>query len=170
MHMTSCSTVHMTPCSTMHMTPHSTMHMTPCSTMHMTHHSIMHMTPHSTMHMTPYSTIHMKPQAYMIQSLGYPFKGVCRKCTEPLVYGSAGIYQPPFVSWFVPQSSMSLRSQASASDNLTHFRCFQNDLRPNWVIGLLLILSHGLSYVSIILLYLILSNLLVYILIPDLDP
>ena len=44
------------------------------------------------------------------------------------------------------------------------------DLRPHWVVGLLLILSHGLLYVSIILLYLILSVLLVYISTPDLHP
>ena len=65
---------------------------------------------------------------------------------------------------------MSLRSLAFTSDGLTHFRHSWIDLRPNWVIGLLLILSYGLSYVSIILLYLILSILLVYISTPDLRP
>ena len=32
---------------------------------------------------------------HMIQSLGCPFNGVGRKCTEPLVYGWAEIYQVP---------------------------------------------------------------------------
>ena len=32
------------------------------------------------------------------QSLRYPFKGVGRKCTEPLVYSWAEIYQPPFAA------------------------------------------------------------------------
>ena len=58
---------------------------------------------------------------------------------------------------------MSLWSLTSTSDGSTHFRRSQIDLRPNWVIGLLLILSYGLSYASIILLYLILLILLVYI-------
>ena len=74
------------------------------------------------------------------------------------------------MSWFAPRSSMSLQTLASASDGSTHFRHFQINLRPHWVIGLLLILSHRLSYVSIILLYSILSILLVYILTPDLHP
>ena len=69
-----------------------------------------------------------------------------------------------------PRSSMSLWSLASTSDGSTHLQCFQISLRPNWVIGLLLILSHRLLYVSIFLLYLILSILLVYISIPDLRP
>ena len=74
------------------------------------------------------------------------------------------------MSWFVPQSSMFLRSQVATSDGSTHFRRFQINLRPHWVVGLLLILSHGLSYVSIMLLYLILSILVVYISTPDLHP
>ena len=37
----------------------------------------------------------------------------------------------------------------STSDGLTHFRHFWIGLQPNWVVGLLLILSHRLSYVSI---------------------
>ena len=74
------------------------------------------------------------------------------------------------LSWFVPQPSMSLRSLASASDGSTHLQHSRIDLQPNWVVSLLLILSYGLSYVSIILLYLILSILLVYISTPDLCP
>ena len=74
------------------------------------------------------------------------------------------------VSWFIPWSSMSLRTLAPTSDGPTHFRRFRIDLRPHWVIGLLLILSHRLSYVSIILLYLILSILLDYTSISDLRP
>ena len=35
---------------------------------------------------------------HMIQSLGCPFKGVGRKCMEPLVYGWAKIYPPPFAA------------------------------------------------------------------------
>ena len=65
---------------------------------------------------------------------------------------------------------MSLQSLASTSDGLTHLQRFQISLQSNWVISLLLILSHGLLYVSIILLYLILSILLVYITIPNLHP
>ena len=65
---------------------------------------------------------------------------------------------------------MSLQSLVSTSDTLAHLRHVRINLQPNWVIGLLLILSYGLSYVPIILLYLILSILLVYILIPDLRP
>ena len=68
-----------------------------------------------------------------------------------------------FLSWFAPWSSMSLRTLASTSDGSTHFQHFQIDLWPHWVVSLLLILSHRLSYVSIILLYLILSILLLYI-------
>ena len=75
-----------------------------------------------------------------------------------------------YVSWFVPRSSMSLRSQASTSDAPAHLRRVRINLQPNWVIGLLLIISYGLSYVPIILLYLILSILHVYISIPDLCP
>ena len=79
--------------------------------------------------------------------------------------------QPTFpVSWFVPWFSMTFQNQASTSNGSTHFRRFWIGLRPNWVGGLLLILSHGLSYVSVIFLYLIPSILLVYILIPDLCP
>ena len=74
------------------------------------------------------------------------------------------------MSWFVPRSSISLRTLAPASDGSTHFRHFQIDLQPHWVIGLLLILSHGLLYVSIILLYLIFSILLDYISTSDLRP
>ena len=65
---------------------------------------------------------------------------------------------------------MSLRSLASTSDALTHLRRVWINLQPNWVVSLLLILSYGLSYVPIILLYLILLILLVYISIPDLCP
>ena len=75
-----------------------------------------------------------------------------------------------FLSWFVPQSSILLRTLAPTSDGSTHFRCFWIDLRPHWVIGLLLILSHGLLYVSIILLYLIFLILLDYISTSDLHP
>ena len=74
------------------------------------------------------------------------------------------------MSWFIPWSSMSLRTLAPTSNSLTHFQRFRIDLRPHWVVGLLLILSHGLSYVSIILLYLILSILLDYTLTSDLRP
>ena len=35
---------------------------------------------------------------HMIQLLGFPFKRVGGKCTEPLVYSWAEIYQPPFVA------------------------------------------------------------------------
>ena len=35
---------------------------------------------------------------HMIQSLGCPFKGVGQKYMEPLVYGWAEIYQPPFAA------------------------------------------------------------------------
>ena len=65
---------------------------------------------------------------------------------------------------------MSPQSLASTSDDLTYLRHFWINLRPNWVISLLLICSRGLSYLSIILLYSILTILLVYILIPDLCP
>ena len=75
-----------------------------------------------------------------------------------------------YLSWFIPRSSMSLRTLTPTSDSPTHFRHFWIDLRPHWVVGLLLILSHGLSYVSIILLYLILSILLDYISTSDLRP
>ena len=74
------------------------------------------------------------------------------------------------VSWFVPRSSIPLQGLAPTSDGRTHFRRFQIDLRPHWVVGLLLTLSHGLSYVSISLLYLILSILLDYISTSDLHP
>ena len=74
------------------------------------------------------------------------------------------------VSWFVPQSSISLQTLAPASNGSTHFRRFWIDLRPHWVVSLLLILSHGLLYVSVILLYLIFSILLDYILTSDLHP
>ena len=74
------------------------------------------------------------------------------------------------LSWFVPRSSISLRTLAPASNGSTHFQRFQIDLQPHWVVGLLLILSHGLLYVSIILLYLIFSILLDYISTSDLHP
>ena len=73
------------------------------------------------------------------------------------------------MSWFVPWFPMSFQSLASTNGSTT-FQRFQIGLRPNRVIGLLLILSHRLSYVSVIFLYLILSILLVYISIPDLRP
>ena len=57
------------------------------------------------------------------------------------------------LSWFTPRSSMSLRRPDP-------FPTFRIDLRPHWVVGLLPILSHRLSYASIILLYLVLSILL----------
>ena len=77
---------------------------------------------------------------------------------------------PRSLSWFVPRSSVPLQGLAPASDGRTHFQRFQIDLRPHWVIGLLLTLSHGLSYVSISILYLILSILLDYISTSDLRP
>jgi len=43
-------------------------------------------------------------------------------------------------------------------------------LRPTWVVGLLLILSHRLPYVPILFLYLILSIPPVYISVSDLRP
>ena len=75
-----------------------------------------------------------------------------------------------WLSWFIPWSSMSLRSLTSTSDTLAHLRRVWINLWPNWVIGLLLILSYGLLYGPIILLYLILLILLVYIFIPVLRP
>ena len=74
------------------------------------------------------------------------------------------------MSWFIPQSSMSFQSLISTSDASTHLRCVRINLRPNWVIGLLLIFSYRLSYVPIILLYFILSILHVHISIPNLHP
>ena len=74
------------------------------------------------------------------------------------------------MSWFVSQSSMSLQSLASTSDASAHLRHIRINLRPNWVVDLLLILFYRLLYVPIILLYLILSILCVYISIPDLRP
>ena len=50
------------------------------------------------------------------------------------------------------------------------FPTLQIDLRPHQVIGLLLILSHRLSYASIILLYLVLSILLDYTSTSNLHP
>ena len=50
------------------------------------------------------------------------------------------------------------------------FLTLWKDLQPHRVVGLLLILSHGLSYASIMLLYLVLSILLDYILTSDLCP
>ena len=50
------------------------------------------------------------------------------------------------------------------------FPTLQIDLQPHRVVGLLLILSHGLSYASIILLYLVLSMLLDYTLTSNLCP
>ena len=47
--------------------------------------------------------------AQTFQSLRYPFKGVSQKCTEPLVYGWAEIYQPPFAA-DGPRNIMHLRS------------------------------------------------------------
>ena len=50
------------------------------------------------------------------------------------------------------------------------FLTLRIDLRPHQVVSLLLILSHGLSYASIILLYLVLSILLDYTSTSDLRP
>ena len=65
---------------------------------------------------------------------------------------------------------MSLQSHASTSDASAHLQCIRINLRPNWVVNLLLILSYRLLYIPIILLYLILLILRVYISIPDLRP
>ena len=67
------------------------------------------------------------------------------------------------MSWFIPRSSMSLQRPDP-------FPMLRIDLRPHWVVGLLLILSHGLLYASIILLYLVLSILLDYTSTSDLHP
>ena len=79
-------------------------------------------------------------------------------------------FEGEVMSWFAPLFPMSFHSLTSTSNGSTHFQRFQIGLRPNWVIGLLLILSHALSYVSVIFLYLILLILLVYISIPNLRP
>ena len=65
--------------------------------------------------------------AHMIQSLGCPFKGVGRKCTEPLVYGWAEIYQVPLYT--VGPRYIKCPFLRFGPDNINHpFLCFGPDI------------------------------------------